>query len=71
MEKVLIQTKFDKSTIEKIDKLKIMLGNDNPSNIVSDSIKIYYELITILENGDEIFIKRKNGKKQKVNLVDC
>jgi hypothetical protein len=67
--KQLVQMKLSEKTLEKVEKLKEMLGEDNRTKIVSESITLYLEIAKALKQGAKVVIENKDGSREKLRLV--
>lgn len=62
----IIQVRMKSNTIEKLDKIQIMVESPSRSDVVRRAIDITEILVNAIEEGNEIIIKCKNGKQKQI-----
>lgn len=65
----LVQMKLQPKTLERIDRLSKLTNTDNRTQIVSSSIQLTEELLSILKGGSKIYIEKPDGTKEFVKII--
>lgn len=70
-EKALVQMKLNPCTMEKINELKELIGEDNRTTLTANAIAIYHELAKSVRSGGKVYIKNPDGSRDRLILVGC
>jgi hypothetical protein len=66
--KQLIQMKLNESTINKVEELKKIFGEDNRTQLVAEGISVYLELARAMKDGSKILLEKRDGTKERLIL---
>ena len=65
---VMVKMSLKPSTIERVEKLRKNSGIDNRSQLVSNAIEITEALSAYIHSGAKIYIEKKDGTKELLNI---
>lgn len=63
-----IQITIDEKTKVLMEELKQMTGNNNRSNIIRQSLKIFHYIVKNIKEGNNIVIE-KDGVKEVIHII--
>jgi len=65
---IVVKMSLRPSTIKRIEVLRRNSGNDNRSQLVSNAIEITEALSAYIHSGAKIYIEKKDGTKELLNI---
>lgn len=65
----LVQMRLRPKTIERIEKLRKNSGIDNRTQLVSNAIEVTEALSEYIHAGGKIYIEKKDGTKELLNII--
>jgi hypothetical protein len=69
MNRQLIQMKLNENTINKVEELKLLLKEDNRTQLVAEGIAVYLELTKAIQDGSKVVLEKKDGTKERLILT--
>ena len=69
MSTTLVQMKFRKQTIERVERLKARLGKDNRTEVVTGAIHLADSLADIQGRGGRLCVEWPDGRKETLLLL--
>jgi hypothetical protein len=65
----LIQMRLQPRTIERINALTEITGQNNRTQLIANSIELTEELLRSAKEGAKIYIEKKDGTKELLKIV--
>ncbi len=65
---IMVKMSLKPSTIERVENLRKNSGIDNRSQLVSNAIVITEALSAYIHSGAKIYIEKKDGTKELLNI---
>jgi hypothetical protein len=65
----LVQMRLQPKTLEKINRLSELTKTDNRTQLVSSSIQLTEELLSIIKDGSKLYIEKPDGTKELVKII--
>ena len=65
----LVQMRLQPKTLEKINRLTELTKMSNRTQLVSASIQLTEELLSIIKGGSKLYIERPDGTKETVKII--
>jgi len=65
----LVQMRLQPKTLDRIDRLSKLTNTDNRTQLVSSSIQLTEELLSIIKAGSKLYIEKPDGTKELVKII--
>lgn len=65
----LVQMRLQPKTLERINRLSELTNTANRTQLVSSSIQLTEELLSIIKGGSKLYIEKPDGTKELIKVI--